>query len=277
VEYKAVEERDRPTKDYLLAQYGDASNLQARAQLHQRYSTNPCGWQRLVYDRFDLPAQCRVLELGCGPGNLWSQNQDRLPEGWEIVLADASPGMVQEARYNLDHAGHPFAYAVLDAQSIPFTGAIEYGGTFDAVAANHMLYHVPDRARALSEIRRVLVPGGRLYAATNGGAHMRELRALHDRFQPGAGRRIGSVAAPFTLENGAEQLRPWFSQVTVRRQENALRVTEAGPLIAYVASTQTLSEDALLALAEHLEREIKEHGAIEITKDAGLFTAIRDG
>jgi ubiquinone/menaquinone biosynthesis C-methylase UbiE len=268
-------------KDYLLAQYGDASNLQARAQLHQRYSTNPYEWQQWVFDQLDLPLSSRILELGCGPGNLWRENLERLPAGWEIVLADNSPGMVREARQALAHqgpadAGRPFAYAVHDAQAIPFTGAIEDGGTFDAVVANHMLYHVPDRARAFSEIRRVLVPGGRLYAATNGWAHMRELRELHERFQPGSGRQIGSVAAPFTLENGAEQLEPWFSQVSIRRQENSLRVTEAGPLVAYVASTQTLSKDALLALAAHVEREIEQHGVIHITKDSGLFTAVRD-
>ena len=47
--------------------------------------------------------------------------------------------------------------------------------TFDAVVANHMLYHVPDRAQALAEMQRVLKPGGQVYLATNGLAHLREL------------------------------------------------------------------------------------------------------
>jgi ubiquinone/menaquinone biosynthesis C-methylase UbiE len=278
------------TQEYLLQQYSNTSNLQARVNLHQLYSTNPQEWQEWIFGQLDAlkssldalesslesPPSCRLLELGCGPGNLWRQNLDRLPGGWEVVLADLSPGMVAKARQalarqNVRDAGRPFAYAVADTQAIPFADA-----TFDAVLANHMLYHVPDRARAFREIRRVLVPGGRLYAATNGRAHMRELRELHERFQPGAGQRIGSVAAPFTLENGAEQLGPWFSQVTIHRQENGLRVTEAAPLVAYVASTQTLSEGALRALAAHVETAIAQHGAIEITKDAGLFIAIRE-
>ena len=82
--------------------------------------------------------------------------------------------------------------------------------------------------------------------------------------------------SPFTLENGAEQLAPWFSRVTLRRQENGLRVTEAGPLVAYAASAQALSEGALRALATHVENEIARHGAIHITKDAGLFIAMRE-
>ena len=46
-----------------------------------------------------------------------------------------------------------FAYEIIDAQAIPY-------GTqrFDIVIANHMLYHVPDRAQAIAEMRRVLKP-----------------------------------------------------------------------------------------------------------------------
>ena len=44
-------------------------------------------------------------------------------------------------------------YAVLDLQALPFPEAC-----FDAVIANHMLYHVPDRPRALAEVQRVLKP-----------------------------------------------------------------------------------------------------------------------
>jgi ubiquinone/menaquinone biosynthesis C-methylase UbiE len=60
---------------------------------------------------------------------------------------------------------------VADAAWIPLAD-----GSMDAVIANHMLYHVSDRRRALAEIHRLLRPGGRLYATTNGLGHMAELR-----------------------------------------------------------------------------------------------------
>jgi len=260
---------------YLHSQYGDASNLDARVALHQLYSTHPQPWNEWVYDQFDLPPEARILELGCGPGHLWRSNLERLPEGWRIVLSDLSRGMVRTARRSLrivDRAGERwFSFTVHDAQPLPYPD-----GSFDAVVANHMLYHVADKWRAMSEIYRVLVPGGRLYAATNGQAHMRELRALSRRVQPEADRQIGSVGASFTLENGALLLWPWFPDLRCVRQENGLRVPEVGPVLAYLASTQALSEAAMDECAVLLGRELDEKGAIEIAKDSGLFVGVRD-
>jgi len=118
---------------YLLTeQYKNASNLNARFQLHERFSTNKYGWHRWVFDQLHLPPSCRILELGCGPGYLWLKNNDRIPDGWEITLSDFSPGMLQEAQQNLSPSDHPFTFEVIDAQSIPFADE-----SFDAIIANH--------------------------------------------------------------------------------------------------------------------------------------------
>ncbi|MGH2459697.1 MAG: class I SAM-dependent methyltransferase [Chloroflexota bacterium] len=119
--------------------------------MHARFSTNPDGWHRWVFDQLQLPPRCRILELGCGPGYLWRENLDRPPPGWDVTPSNRSPGMLSEATRGLSAAARSFSFAVVDAQSIPFAA-----GCFDVVIANHMLYHVPDRARALAEIRRAL-------------------------------------------------------------------------------------------------------------------------
>ena len=94
-----------------------------------------------------------MLELGCGTGLLWRENLGRVPHGWNITPSDAFQGMVQEAQQCLLHTDLELTFEVVEAQSIPYEKHI-----FDVVIANHMLYHVPDLARALSEIRRVLKP-----------------------------------------------------------------------------------------------------------------------
>ena len=157
---------------YLLnSQYKDATNFGARVRLHRRFSTNKYGWYRWVFDHFKLDEGSSVLEVGCGPGLLWLSNRHRIPASWQISLTDFSPGMLQEAREWLGE--ERFVYEVADAQALPFADA-----RFDAVIANHMLYHVPDLPRALTEIQRVLKPGGHFYASTIGLERMHELDEL---------------------------------------------------------------------------------------------------
>jgi SAM-dependent methyltransferase len=222
-----------------------------------------------------------MLELGCGPGDLWAENLARVPEGWSLTLTDASPGMVAEAQDRLG-SDRRFAFRVADAQDLPFES-----DAFDAVVANHVLYHVPDRTRVFSEIVRVLGPGGHLYAATNGEGHMREmgrmLRVL-DPMHPADG--FFRDPPGFSLENATEQLSPWFAEVSLRRYEDTLVVTETKPLADYLLSG-TIADAAREELdvsefgrraaevADRLERELASWGEIRITKEAGLFVAKR--
>jgi ubiquinone/menaquinone biosynthesis C-methylase UbiE len=266
--------------EYVTRQYRDASNLEARIALHERFSTNPYGLPRWIFDHFELPDEATILEVGCGPGVLWTGNLDLLPTGWTATLTDASPGMVAEAEARLGSGGR-FEFLVADVQELPFERE-----RFDAVVANHMLYHVPDRERAFAEITRVLRPGGTLYAATNGErtqAEMGWMQRILDPSRPTEGYFFGNLLE-FSLENGAGQLSPWFSEVTRRRYEDSLDVTEVRPLVEYLlsgsaADTAARELDAdefdrrVSELTERLERELTSRGAIHITKDTGLFIA----
>src|SRR5579859_5925642 len=266
--------RSRKTDtSYLLNdQYRNASNLEARAQLHVRYGTNKYGWQRWLFDQFDFPSPARVVEFGCGPGWLWAQNQDRVAAGWDITLTDFSAGMIEECKRNLASSAHPFKFETVDVQAIPYESA-----SFDAVTANHMLYHVPDLRGALDEMRRILKPSGKLYAATNGVNHLRELYELQMRFDPTIQYWEGfSAARSFELDRGITQLLEFFPNVTLRRYEDALLVTEAEALLNYILSgpgKAAFTEDKQVALRQFLQHEIDQRGAVRITKDSGVLIA----
>ena len=253
-------------------QYKDAANLNARITIHDRFSTNLYGWFRWVFDTLvKLPADARILELGSGSGLLWKSSIDRIPAGWKITLSDLSPGMLDTAWRNLVVTGRAFQFKEIDAQSIPFEDE-----TVDAVIANHMLYHIPDRGKALSEIRRVLKTGGRFFATTVGENHMRQMMDWYARVH--VSKVWESFASPFTLENGMEQIRPYFPQVSLSRYEDNLVATELQPLMDYIRSgmrVAELSESELATLESDLEKELKEKGSIFITKDTGLFEAIK--
>jgi SAM-dependent methyltransferase len=186
------------------------------------------------------------------------------------MLSDLSAGMVQRARQNLGHSRHPFRFELVDAESNPFADQ-----SLDGVLANHMLYHVPDRARALGEIRRVLKPSGRLYATTVGQGHLREIRNLVGQFDSRLALWGGQTPDSFTLENGADHLQNWFASVTLARYQDALIVTDPAPLIDYILSgTIELTVEERPAFVAFVTREFQRHGGkFYVTKDSGIFGA----
>ena len=259
---------------YLLNhQYQDAANLDARVQLHVLFSTNPYGWQRWCFDHYALPADARVLEIGCGPAHQWTINFDRVPPGWQITLTDFSSGMLEQARQNIAAAAQArpltqFDFKIADAQDLPFEAA-----TFDAVMAHHMLYHVPDRAKALAEMQRVLKADGLIYLATNGVTHLRELHELEQRFDPNLDFGWGRAARAFSLDAGGAEVARFFQDVQVVRYESALNITAAEPLVNYILSMRTTStlRECRADLQRFIEDELAQQDAIHISTASGLF------
>lgn len=255
---------------YLLnSQYKDATNFGARVDLHRRFSVNTYGFHHWVFDHFKLDEGSKLLELGCGSGELWRSNRERIPASWQITLTDFSPGMLQAAHQRLGEGR--FAYEVVDAQTQPFADA-----SFDAVIANHMLYHIPDLPRALAEIRRVLKPAGYLYASTFGREHMRELDELVWKHWPNSPWKGLGESSPFILENGQEKLAPFFAQITLDTYEDALKVAEAEPLAAYAFSGRLgslLTREMRESFTNLIRQELARRGTIHITKASGMFEA----
>jgi ubiquinone/menaquinone biosynthesis C-methylase UbiE len=239
----------------LERQYATAQNLRTRIALHERFSTGSQPFPRWVFDHLQLPERADILEVGCGNGNLWAANRERIPSGWRLTLTDFSQGMIDEAQSRL---GDLATYGVADIQELPFAS-----GAFDSVIANHMLYHVPDLDRAFAEVARVLRTGGIVIATTNGLDHLRELRTHSEQW-----------SRSFALENGAPQLERFFRDVEVERFPDSLEVTEIEPLLDFVRSLATpSSDDALSELAAQAGAEIARRGSFHVTTATGLFRA----
>jgi hypothetical protein len=79
----------------LTEQYKTPNNVQVRADLHARFSTNPYGFHRWAFDQYEFPEGARILELGCGLGDLWWENRDRILPDWQAALSDFSMGMLR--------------------------------------------------------------------------------------------------------------------------------------------------------------------------------------
>lgn len=244
-------------KTALNTQYANSDRLFQRISIHDRYSRNRQGFGPWIVSHYDLAAGEKVLELGCGTGSMWQGIS--LPEGCAVTLTDFSTGMLETAQANTAHL--KATYAVVDAQQIPYPDT-----SFDVVIANMMLYHVPDIPRALAEIRRVLKPGGRFFAATFGE------RGVVPAVMAMLGREV-QLNERFTLQNGAEQLSAYFGSVAREDYEDALDVTDLGDLIAYLRSMQQMTAVADLpdeALLTAFRLHMKD-GVLSLPKEYGLF------
>ena len=200
-----------------------------------------------------------MLEVGCGPAEMWKENLDRLDPTVSLTLSDFSPGMIEAARAIV---GDRATYVVADVQDLPFADA-----SFDVLIANHMLYHVPDRPRAFAEFVRVLAPGGVLHAATNGHGHMRELQELAPEWE------FSHHTDEFGLETGVEQLTPFFADVRVDWFEDHLDVTEVEPVLAYIRSSETYRGHDLEPARAAVEAALARDGVFRIVKRHGVITA----
>ncbi len=254
-------------------QYGDASRLDARVAIYERFGSTAQSWQEWLLERMALAPGERVLDLGSGPGRLWRARRARAPDRLRLVLADLSPGMLVEARARLAGAALEARLIGARAEALPFAA-----GAFDVAIASHLLYHVPDRPAALAELKRALRPGGRLFVATNACDHLAELRELVERFELGeALLAIGRDPAFFALDAAEREVGALFGAVRVHRRSDVLRVTEAAPLLAYVRSLLPAGarEAELAALAAHVEREIARRGSLPVRVAAGAVEASR--
>ena len=192
----------------LVEQYKNGANLTIRIDLHRQYAVNPMGWFQWLFSLMDIKPGEKILELGCGNGQLWKENQGKIPPGVLVCLSDISEGMVQEARENLQDILEQGVYQVFDCRQIP-----KEGESFDRAAANHVLFYVKELDLALEEISRVLKPEGVFYCSAYGREHMKEISQLAKEFDSRIRLSEVNLYDVFGLENGGDILKRHFSQV----------------------------------------------------------------
>ena len=123
---------------------------------------------RKLIEQAELTDGQRVLEIGCGTGNVIISAKRSRP-GLEAVGSDPDPRILDRARRKaagLSDIRFDEAYA----QRLPYAD-----GEFDRVLSSMMLHHVGGDAKAevAAEIFRVLRPGGRLHLVDiSGDAHV---------------------------------------------------------------------------------------------------------
>jgi ubiquinone/menaquinone biosynthesis C-methylase UbiE len=245
-------------------QYSNSKNLNTRMSIHEKYSVNQLGFGNWMYQQYEFHDNMRILELGCGTGELWANRIDHLHPGTSVILSDFSEGMVEIVRNKFSfHSSVSFEQ--INIEAIPYEAE-----TFDMVIANMMLYHVPDLQQGLREVKRVLKTGGTFCCATFGE---NGIQGYLTRTLGGYGIKI-DINGSFTLQNGADILKKHFTEVNRRDYIDALEVTVTEDLLDYLysmASIGNLGNVTREELYRCFEASKDEKGMIHIPKEYGMF------
>lgn len=152
--YETVDEREKAAKVaqvfHSVAERYDVMNDLMSAGLHRV-------WKAFTIGRADVRPGMRVLDIAGGTGDLARAFAKRAGESGEVWLTDINASMLRVGRDRLIDDGLMTPVAVCDAERLPFPD-----GYFDRVSVAFGLRNMTHKDRALSEMRRVLRPGGKL-------------------------------------------------------------------------------------------------------------------
>ncbi|MGH3157205.1 MAG: class I SAM-dependent methyltransferase [Streptosporangiaceae bacterium] len=228
------------------SQYKTDANLAARQSIYA-YQRPRQDIARLVLDLAGLDGGELILDVGCGNGAYLAELARRGYAG-PVLGLDLSPGMLSAARDRAPGAG----LVVADATAIPLPDDVA-----SAALAPHMLYHVPDPAAAVRELRRVTRPSGRAVVVLNGNDHLRELRDVIEGTLPEVAPTVAYVHERLTLEAGERLLAGHFGTITRHDFTAELVLPDPGPVADYIRSTRiaghlTDSEDLVTTVINRL-------------------------
>jgi ubiquinone/menaquinone biosynthesis C-methylase UbiE len=206
-----------------------------------------------------LPVGARVLDLGGGPGRyaIWLAEHE-----YRVTLADVSPELLAIARERIDAAGVE-VQAIVEADARDLAAWAD--ASFDAVVCLGPFYHLTessDRARAASEVGRVLVEGGVAFIALIPAlAFVRRTLALPDERRHlldagfldrvlGDGVFVNDVPGRFTQGYGVrlEEVEPFFAKFGF---EQLALLSAESLTIGLESELPSLLGDAVLARLVH--------------------------
>jgi SAM-dependent methyltransferase len=247
---------------------------EAAAEAWHRWAPTLRSWLGPATDRMldmaGVASGARVLDVAAGAGDQTLQIASRVGPGGGVLAIDISPSLLAFAATEAKRAGYGHvATRAMDGEQLELEDA-----TFDVVVSRVGLIYFPDQQRALSEMRRVLVPGGRVAAivystpAQNGFfsapvAVVRRCARLEAPLpgQPGP----FSLGAPGILEEAFTKA--GFSDVRAERVQAPLRMESAAACLRF----EQESFGALHQMLSTLDRAGRDAAWQEVGRVLGEF------
>jgi len=181
-------------------------------------------WKRFTVDQSGLRPGQRVLDVAGGTGDLAIQFAKRVGPTGGVVLTDINAAMLKRGRDRVIDAGNVMPAVQCDAEHLQFQDS-----SFDCVSVAFGLRNMTDKLRALTEMHRVLRPGGRLLVLEF--SHVwQPLQRLYDAYSFNVIPRLGKLitddsesyrylAESIRMHPDQEQLKTLLEQAGLERVE----------------------------------------------------------
>lgn len=201
---------DEAALAYLLReQYESALSVKWRWNVY-RHARNPIDFHATLIEHLDLEGHETILDVGCLDGSLLFNLYEQAHHKGDMLGVDINTSLFVNATRRLRKMGHaPIVLTLGRAQDVKLPDS-----SVDVALALFMLYHVPVPEQALTELRRVVKPGGKIAIATSGEGNKRRQRVFEQQIAD----RLGTatpprMAASFDYEIAKRTLPDWFEVI----------------------------------------------------------------
>jgi SAM-dependent methyltransferase len=134
-------------------------------------ATSEAGWNEMVATSLVQPSDRLAVDVGCGGGGMAKALAAALPDGATVVVIDADPEVLEQARA---HTGGAVRCELVSMDDGPEPLRSAIGAPADLIWASASVHHAADQQAAIDALASLLAPGGRL-ALAEGGLPSRNL------------------------------------------------------------------------------------------------------
>ena len=223
-------------------------------KLIKKHIDDPGAWMKWVFDQGNLKEGYKILDAGCGFGNLWRYNENRLPVDLDVTLVDYHNTNADELeKYVADKPQFKFLWGDMNE--------LELGADYQIIFANHVIGYMESPKDTYGKLKSCLAMEGKLITTWAGLNDREQVANLFCSYFPKEERKLQDflIEKKQTIKDRERVLNEVFDHVELRKYPFVLAVsTKEGMLehLARWAESMGISPSAdLNRLAEELISE----------------------